>query len=504
MPGHYERLSYLDNSFLALESRSTHMHVAGIAVFAAAPLRTEGGGIDTDAIRMLVESKLHMIPRYRQRLARVPIEKHPVWVDDEHFNIEYHVRHYSLPRPGSFDQLRSLVGIIMSQQLDRSKPLWEFNIVEGLEDDQFAIISKIHHCMIDGIAGVDLMAVLLNLAPSADIDDPVPYVARRAPSGNELLVRETARRTGKTLAAMRSVRQLSDDASQLVRDGAHRARAAGYSLASGWLTSASDTALNGKVGPNRLFGTLETPLAQIKDVKNSAGGSVNDVVLATVAGGVRRFLMEDRDYDVAGLDFRAMAPVSVRSQDQRGTLGNQVAMWLVSLPITEPDPLRRLEAVKAATERLKETNQALGAATLVRLSAGAPATLVSMASRLATGVRPFNMTVTNVPGPQFPLYLLGSQMLASYALVPLWQAHGVGVALFSYAGSVYWGFNADYDIVPDVDAFVEATRLSFAELHEAAMSGKPPPKKRPKSRPPLGKTPAQKAKPAASKGKAEN
>ena len=160
MPGHYERLSYLDNSFLALESRSTHMHVAGIALFEATALRTPGGGIDTDAIRRLIESKLHMIPRYRQRLVHVPIEKHPVWVDDEHFNIEYHVRHYSLPQPGTFDQLRSLVGIIMSQQLDRSKPLWEFNIVEGLEEDQFAVISKIHHCMIDGIAGVDLMAVL--------------------------------------------------------------------------------------------------------------------------------------------------------------------------------------------------------------------------------------------------------------------------------------------------------------------------------------------------------
>ena len=169
MPGHYERLSSLDSSFLALESRSTHMHVAGIVLFEAEPLRLPGGGIDTDRIRQLVESKLHMIPRYRQRLARVPLEKHPVWVDDEHFNLEYHVRHYSLPRPGSFDQLRSLVGLMMSQQLDRSKPLWELNIVEGLEGDRFAIVSKIHHCMIDGISGVDLMAVLLNLAPSAEI-----------------------------------------------------------------------------------------------------------------------------------------------------------------------------------------------------------------------------------------------------------------------------------------------------------------------------------------------
>jgi WS/DGAT/MGAT family acyltransferase len=490
MPAHYERLSYLDNSFLALETRTTHMHVAGIALFEAGPLRNANGGIDTDRIRRLVESKLHLIPRYRQRLAWVPIEKHPAWVDDEHFNIEYHVRHYSLPRPGSFDQLRELIGIIMSQQLDRSKPLWEFNVVEGLADDRFAIVSKIHHCMIDGIAGVDLMAVLLGLAPSDEISDPEPFVPRAEPSGSELLVRETARRTARTLKAMRSIRQLTDDARGLVEEGVHRTRAAGYSLASGWLSSASSTPLNGVVGPNRLFGTLETPLHQIKEIKNALGGSVNDVVLATVAGGVRKFLTTHRDFDVSGLDFRAMAPVSVRSHDQRGTLGNQVAMWLVALPVDDPDPVSQFAAVRKATERLKKTDQALGAATLVRLSAGAPATLVSMASRLAAGVRPFNMTVTNVPGPQFPLYLLGSKLMESYPLVPLWQAHGVGVALFSYAGTVYWGFNADYDIVADVDLFTDAVAEAFADLHRAALAApvaesKP---KRPRKRPPMGAT----------------
>jgi len=472
MPGHYERLSTLDSSFLALESRSTHMHVGGIAVFEAAPLRTSAGGIDTDRIRLLIESKLDLIPRYRQRLARVPFENHPVWVDDEHFNLEYHVRHYSLPRPGSMQQLKDLIGIIVSQQLDRSKPLWEFNVVEGLEGDRFALISKIHHCMIDGIAGVDLMAVLLNLAPNAEIGEPKEFVPRDAPSGSELLIRETARRTGRVLRAARSVNQLTDDTSQLVGDGLQRIRAAGYSLASGWLTKASDTPLNGEVGPNRLFGTLVTPLDRVKEIKNLTGVSVNDVVLATVAGGVRRFLSDRRSFDFNDVDFRAMAPVSVRGADERGTLGNQVAMWLVSLPVDEPDPLERLEAVQRATSHLKRTNQALGAATLVRLSAGAPATLVSMASRLATGVRPFNMTVTNVPGPQFPLYLLESQMLESYALVPLWHAHGIGVALFSYAGHMYWGFNADYEIVPDVDVFASAIETAFDELYDAALGAK--------------------------------
>lgn len=489
MPAHYERLSYLDNSFLALESRTTHMHVAGIAIFKADSLQTGDGGIATERIRELVESKLHLIPRYRQRLAWVPFEQHPVWVDDAAFNIEYHVRHHSLPRPGTFDQLRSLVGLMMSQQLDRTRPLWEFNVIEGLEDDRFAIVSKIHHCMIDGIAGVDLMAVLLNLAPSDDIEKAVPFVPRSVPSDSELVVRETARRTSRALGAIRSVRQLGEDTRGLVFEGAQRARAAGYSLASGWLTSASKTPLNGKVGSSRLFGTLATPLHKVKEVKDAAGGSVNDVVLATVAGGVRRFLTDTKGFEVDDLDFRAMAPVSVRSLDQRGTLGNQVAMWLVALPVGEPEPLAQLDEVKKATQRLKETDQALGASTLVRLSAGAPATLVSMASRLAAGVRPFNMTVTNVPGPQFPLYLLGAQMLESYALVPLWQGHGVGVALFSYAGNVYWGLNADYDVVPDVDEFAAAIDDAFHDLHKAAVSGGRPTrkaKKKPRKRPPMG------------------
>jgi WS/DGAT/MGAT family acyltransferase len=291
------------------------------------------------------------------------------------------------------------------------------------------------------------------------------------------------------LNTVRSLRQLGEDTRGFLAEGAERARAAGYSLASGWLTTASKTPLNGKVGSSRLFGTLATPLSKVKEVKNLAGGSVNDVVLATVAGGVRRFLEDTKGFDVADLDFRAMAPVSVRSLDQRGTLGNHVAMWLVTLPVSEPDPLAQLDQVREATQHLKETDQALGAATLVRLSAGAPATLVSMASRLAAGVRPFNMTVTNVPGPQFPLYLLGARMLESYALVPLWQGHGVGLALFSYAGTVFWGINADYDVLPNVDEFATAIGAAFDDLHKAAVSGRRPESKarrKPTKRPPLG------------------
>lgn len=486
MAGHYDRLSSLDASFIALESRTTHMHVAALTIFEAGPLRRPDGGIDGDRIRRFVASRLHLMPRYRQRLAYVPMEQAPVWVDDEHFNIDYHVRHTSLPRPGGEDELLALMGRLASQQLDRSKPLWEIWIVEGLSEDQFALISKTHHAMIDGISGVDLMTVLLNLTPTSEVEDPPVFEPRPAPNGTELIVRESARRIGAAMATMRSVRRLRADAQSIAMGGLRRVRAIGYSLASGWLSTASDTSLNGTVGPNRRFSTLELPLSDVKAVKNALGGSVNDVVLATVAGGVRRYFAAE-DTRPEQLDFRVMAPVSIRTADQRGTLGNQVAMWLVSLPVGEADAAARLEMVTRETERLKRTDQALGAASLARLSAGAPITLVSLASRLAANARPFNMTVTNVPGPQFPLYLLESQLLATYPLVPLWEGHGAGIAIFSYAGTLYWGLNADWDIVPDLGRLGSALTQSFDELRAAAKSAPVAKKKRaPKKRPPLG------------------
>jgi WS/DGAT/MGAT family acyltransferase len=495
MAAYYERLSHLDASFLALESRSTHMHVGGVALFDAAPMmQGDGGpaaGLDIDRIRRFIGSRLHLIPRYRQRLARVPLERHPVWVDDEHFNLEYHVRFTALPRPGSMDLLKALAARLASQQLDRQKPLWELYVVEGVAGNRFAVISKIHHCMIDGIAGVDLLAVMLNLAPTGEIEEAMPFVPRPAPTATEFVVRETARRAGAAVATARSARRAVDDAKSVAAQGVRRVRAMAYSLGSGWLTAAPRTPLNGKVSPIRRFATLETDLAAVKEIKNALGGSVNDVLLATVAGGVRRFFQEVRHFDVDGVVLRVMAPVSVRTRDQRGSLGNQVAMWLVSLPIDDPDPTSRLARVAAETLKLKETDQALGASALVQLSAGAPATLVSLASRLAAGARPFNLTVTNVPGPQFPLYLLEAPLLAQYPLVPLWESHGIGIAMFSYDGKVFWGFNADWDVMPDVDRFVDSTDAAFQELLAAArraMAEPPEPKRRgtPKPRPPLG------------------
>jgi WS/DGAT/MGAT family acyltransferase len=464
---HYEPLSYLDASFLALETRSSHMHVAGVALFDAAPLKGEDGGIDIARIRAHVASKLQYIPRYRQRLDWVPFDRRPVWVDDEHFALDYHLRHSSLPRPGSEVQLKQLAGRIVSTPLDRHKPLWELWVIEGIEDDRFAIIAKIHHCMIDGVSGVDLTTILLNVVPSSDIDHSPEWSPRPAPSPTQLAVAEAARLTGRLIDRLSHLSETVRDGVALTDRTRDKTAAALSSLRSGWLTTSDRTPINPDIGPNRRFDWTDIPLEDVKEIKNRLGGSVNDVVLAITAGAVRRFLTTERGFDVTDTEFRVMNPVSTRPRDQRGAMGNQVAMWLLDLPIQEPDIRARYELVKERTRNLKKTNQAVGAATLVELSSGTPITLLSLANRVVgSKMRPFNMTVTNIPGPQFPMYLLESEMIANYPMVPLWAQHGVGIALFSYNGRLLWGIHADYDTLPDSDRFLAAIHESFHELRE--------------------------------------
>ena len=476
---YYERLSPLDASFLALESGRAHFHVASVAILDAAPLRTADGGIDISRIRAFIASRLKYVPRYRQRLASTPLGRSPIWVDADHFDLDYHVRHTSLPRPGTEAQLKRLAGRVLSQQLDRAHPLWELWIAEGLDGDRFALIAKIHHCMIDGIAGVDLMAMLFGVTPNVEIEPPDSWQPRPSPEGAQLMVAEAARRTRRLTEAVRTFGRLDAPASTALSSGRHRARATMASLASGWLRASSMTPLNGEIGPNRRFDWFEVPLAEVKEVKQQFGGSVNDVILAEVAGGIRRFLMERRSFPPGDLDFRVMAPVSVRPGPSRGEMGNHVAMWLVKMPLAEGDPVRRLRAITAETSNLKVTDQALGAATIVQLSAGAPTTLVGLGARLAGQVlRPFNLTVTNVPGPQFPMYLMESKVLALYAAVPLWEHHGIGIALFSYDGRMGWGVQADWDIVPDLPDLLASLRDSHEQLLAAARRAASPPSDR--------------------------
>jgi WS/DGAT/MGAT family acyltransferase len=483
----YDRLTALDHSFLFLERPNAPMHVGTVAIHELGALRGREGGVDIDLVRRGIAGVLHRIPRYRQRLAWIPIEGAPVWVDDEGFNLDYHVRHTSLPRPGGTAQLQQLAARVMAQRLDRSRPLWEMWVVEGLEDDRFALISKVHHCMIDGVSGVDLMNVLMSPSPDGEIFEPVPFVPRPAPTAFELLRDELFRRARLPFEAVRDTRKLMREAEDSRREVSVRLRAIREMLGGAFQRS-SPTPLNERVSPHRRFDWLVLQVDDVKAVRRALGGSLNDVVLTIVTGAVRRFL-EQRHFPLEDIDFRVMAPVSVRAETERGRLGNRVSAWIVPLPLAEPDPALRLKTLAACTEELKQKRQAVAAQVLTQAADWTPATLLSLAARNATRQLPFHLVVTNVPGPQLPLYLLGSRMIETYPVVPLLDGLGLGIALFSYDGKLCWGFNADYDLVPDLDQFVGFVRDSFEELQGIARRAQPAPKRTPARRPNAAQTP---------------
>jgi WS/DGAT/MGAT family acyltransferase len=390
-----------------------------------------------------------------------------VWVDDDHFNIHYHVRHTALPKPGDDRQLKRLAARIMSQHLDRSKPLWEIWVVEGLQGgDHFAMVSKVHHCMVDGMSSVDLLNVLLQAEPSTEIEPAPNWIPRPAPSGWQLAADTVWRYARLPIDVAQNVPLALQEARDPRSDIRARLRALRDTIGGG-IRIISETPLNQRIGPHRRFDWLATNLAQAKAVKNQLGGTVNDIVLATVAGAVRRFL-ERRRVNVEVLDFRVMAPVSVRSERERGTLGNRVSAWIVPMPLAERDPRRRLEQIRETTERLKESKQALGAEVLTRVGEWTPSTLLSLGARMAVRALPFNLVVTNVPGPQIPLYMVGAKMLDNYGFVPLTDYLCLGIVLFSYAGQLCWGLTAEWDLLPDLHDFVLDIEASFLELQEAA------------------------------------
>jgi WS/DGAT/MGAT family acyltransferase len=488
----YERLSAQDSSFLIFETPTTHMHLGGTTVFDVGPLATPSGGVDIDRIRRYIGARLHWIPRYRQKLKFIPIENHPVWVDDDRLNLHYHVRHTSLPKPGTVKQLKELSARILSQQLDRGKPLWEVWIVEGLEGGRFAMVVKTHHCVVDGISGVGLMSVLLSPTPEATIETPPEWTPRPAPSGADLLRESLRFRATQGVQIGRTLRDL-------VRSS-KRSRVA-ENLGTAWemitegLKQPAKTPLNQPIGHYRRFDWKTLPLDRVKSIKNSLGGSINDVVLTTVAGAVREFLIH-RDALRKRLDYRAVVPVSVRSGEEQGQGGNRVSAWLLSLPVTQPEPLQRFAAVQKTTERLKKSNQAKGIEILTQL-AELSTPILTLGVGLAARMNPYNLIVTNVPGPPTPLYMLGAPMVEGFPHVPLFENQGLAVALFSYNGRLCWGFNADWDLVPDLDVFVGAVERSFNELYVAAAgdSRRPPVAKRPGRvhAPGRGRTRAQEA-----------
>jgi WS/DGAT/MGAT family acyltransferase len=461
----YDRLSVMDNTFLLAETPTTPMHVAAIEIFEAGPLRTAEGGIDIGKIRAAYAGALHRIPRYRQKLLWIPIENRPVWVDDPDFNLDYHVRHVSLPRPGGEEELRQVASRILANHLDRHKPLWEIWVVEGIEHDRFAIIAKTHHCMLDGSAGVEMAQVLLSPSPDAEIAKAQPWWPRAIPTPQQLVRDEAWRYATLPLRALRGLREFREEAGDVVAEIGARAKAM-RDFFSTTTSLSSDTPINGSLSPHRRFDWLKLSLADVKAVRRKMGCTVNDVFMATVTGACREYL-RGRGVALDDIVFRASTPVSLRSEDDHSQAGNRVSSWFVDLPVAEPDRAAQLEAIHAETQRLKESRQAMGMEMLMAAAEFAPSGILALGAGLAGG--PVNIIVTNVPGPQFPLYILGSRMLAMIPEVPLIENVGLGIALMSYDGSVFWGFTADYDLVPDLEHFVALIDRSFAEL--AALAG---------------------------------
>jgi diacylglycerol O-acyltransferase / wax synthase len=457
-----DRLTGLDSSFLHLEHDATHMHVAGCMVF-------DGQAPAYDELVAQILMRLHLVPRYRQRLAFVPLNQgRPVWVDDPHFNVAFHVRHTALPNPGGEDQLKRLCGRIFSQALDRSRPLWEIWLVEGLAEDRFALLSKTHHALVDGISGVDIATVLFDASP-----DPVPvappdheWIPRPLPTAAQLLAEALLERATMPTEIVRGARAT-------LRGPRHVAARVGRALggvgavARLATASAPDSPLNVRIGPHRRFTWVRGDLTQFKAVKNALGGTVNDVVLAAVAGALGRYL---RLHGEATEDtiLRAMVPVSVRADVERGALGNRVAAMWAPLPIGLEDPVQRLLTISREMDGIKDSGQAVGAQVLTELTGFAPPTIMAQAARLQARQRMFNLVVTNVPGPQIPLYLLGRQLDAMFPMVPLAANQALGIAIMSYYGQLNFGLNADYDALPDLEALAEELGASIDELVAAA------------------------------------
>jgi diacylglycerol O-acyltransferase len=465
-----DRLSGLDSSFLHLERDATHMHVGACATF-------EGTAPAYEEFVEEIGARLHLVPRYRQRLAFVPMAQgRPVWVDDPHFQITYHVRHTALPRPGSERQLKRLAGRVFSQALDRSRPLWEMWLVEGLDGDRFALLSKTHHALVDGVSGVDIVSVMFDTArdPAPVAPPSSPWIPRPVPGDAQLLADALLERATVPAEIVRGVRRAVRGPRQVAGKLGQALVGLGAMTWAG-LQPAPPSPFNVPIGPHRRFTWVQAELAEFKEVKNSLGGTVNDVVLAVVAGALGRYLrLHEEPTDEVVL--KAMVPVSVRADAERGALGNRVAAMWAPLPVGLDDPVARLREISEAMTGIKESGQAVGAQVLTGLSGFAPPTIMAQASRLQARQRLFNLVVTNVPGPQLPLYVLGRELQALYPMVPLAQNTALGIAIMSYNGTLNFGLNGDYDALSHIEMLADELRAAIEELLGAARgSVKPPP-----------------------------
>jgi WS/DGAT/MGAT family acyltransferase len=463
----YQPLSAQDASFLFFERRATHMHVAALAIFEVGPLRSGRGGVDAARLARYGESQLGKLPRYRQKLAFAPLSGRPVWVDDPYFDLDYHLRHTALPSPGSEENLKRLVGLVLSQPLDRDRPLWEMWLIEGLERDRFALLIKVHHCMMDGVSGANLLTTLFRAEPDASIPEAGAWLPREAPSPLRLALDEAIDRASKPTALARAAAGALRAPGRTLRRARERAASVSEALRTA-LHLPSATVLERPIGPHRRVEWRVLDLSEIKALGQQLGGKVNDVVLAIVTGAMRRIL-ERRGEPLEKIDYRVVVPVNVRLPSGEPGVANRDSAFFLSLPVSELDPLARFETVRKETARLKSSHAADGVDFLGQLIDRTGSTwLIGLFARIALRVQPYNQIVSNVPGPQFPLYVLGARLLELYPMPPLFERQGLGTAVMSYDGRLCWSILADRDVVPDLGALARDVDEAFHELRGAA------------------------------------
>ncbi len=452
-----EQMSMLDASFLYLENDDTPMHIGGVALF-------EGPPATHDELTARFAAKLPLVPRYRQHVRFLPLDLgRPAWVDDEHFSLDYHLRRTALPAPGGRAELDTLVGRVLSQHLDRARPLWEAWIVEGLEDGQWALVSKVHHCMVDGVSSVDLMSLLFDAEPHPEpLPAPPPWRPRPGPTSWETLTGSVAGLVSPLEGARRALGGLRSPRALAVT-GIETARAIA-GVAPKLLPPAS-TSINGSYGPHRRWTSAEASLADVKAVRAGLGGTINDVVLTAITRGFRDLLLSRGDA-VEGRTIRTMVPVSVRAESEKGRFDNRVSAVFADLPVGLDDPVARLAAVRADMEGVKRSKGAVAGARLTELSGFAPPMLLAAGQRLATSVpqTSFHTVTTNVPGPQRPLYFAGRRMISNAPTIPLAASLRTAVGIFSYDGGLHFGLTGDYDTVPDLDVLARGIEAGVAEL----------------------------------------
>ncbi len=451
----YDRLPPIDSSFLYAESPTAHMHVGSLTFF-------EDTGLSEDALLRHVESRLHLVPRYRRKIARVPGNQgRPVWVDDPHFDVRNHVLFTGIPRAGSERDVLTLTSRLLGRPLDRSRPLWEIWHIQ-LPNARNAIITKSPHCLVDGISAIDIGTALLDFTRDREPLTGPAWRAEPAPTPKQLLRDAIIERATQPKEMMRSIRAATRAPRELLRKSRQLAQGL-VSFGKAGFDPAPRTSFTRPIGPHRRFEIVRSELPQIKAVRTRYGCTVNDVILTVIAGAVRRLLLS-RSEGTPDLVLKTMVPISFRAESERNTYGNRVSWVVADLPVGAESPEERLRRVHASMAYLKKSKQAVGADFWFKVSEYAPPTVLALAGRAVAFQRMSNLIVTNIPGPQRPLFLMGAQMLEAFPVVPIAGTASLGIAALSYAGRVNFGINADFDLFPDIEVLTAGIGQSLEEL----------------------------------------